>query len=222
MVDKVKPLKIETATDGTEMNMLPTETDPATDYVSAKGVALENDDNTRVEKNVSGEVQFVDSDGTRSTKQLRTASENIYDNTNSGFTAVTVQDAIDEGDDFAKNDVVFTIVLTHNGTVSNNTFIGYSSLIPGDSTPIVIPKKSRLQGFAWSNSNSGADYTLELRKNGTGVTPFFSVSKVNTQFFVQNDINEDFETADEFYMKYIDNGTNASDATVLLFLNVRT
>lgn len=49
-VDKVKPLKIEESTDGTENNLFPTETDPSEDYLAAKGVALENLDTFRLEK----------------------------------------------------------------------------------------------------------------------------------------------------------------------------
>ena len=60
MVDKVKPLKLEnSATGGTENNVFPTETDPTEDYVSAKGIALENSDNTTI-RGDAGVMKFKD------------------------------------------------------------------------------------------------------------------------------------------------------------------
>ena len=51
MVDKVKPLGLENSSlGGTENVPLPTELDPAEDYLAAKGIALENLDTFRVEK----------------------------------------------------------------------------------------------------------------------------------------------------------------------------
>lgn len=44
MIDKIKPLKIETAIDGTQTDPFPTEANPAQDYVAAKGVSFENSD----------------------------------------------------------------------------------------------------------------------------------------------------------------------------------
>ena len=49
-VDRVKPLKMENATDGTEVDLRPTETDPAEDYLAAKGIAFENLNTFLVEK----------------------------------------------------------------------------------------------------------------------------------------------------------------------------
>lgn len=63
MVDKVKPLKIEEATGGTEINLFPTEADPTEDYVSVKGVALEASDNTTIHGD-SGVMKFKDSEET--------------------------------------------------------------------------------------------------------------------------------------------------------------
>lgn len=41
-IDKVRPLKIEESTSGTEVDLGPTETNPAEDYLAAKGIAFEN------------------------------------------------------------------------------------------------------------------------------------------------------------------------------------
>ncbi len=49
-VDKVKPLKIETATGGTETDPFPHEVDPSEDYLATKGIAFENLDTHLAEK----------------------------------------------------------------------------------------------------------------------------------------------------------------------------
>lgn len=151
------------------------------------------------------------------------ASSVPFDNDTAQFSSnpENVQEAIEasgEGVQTALDTPRYTILLQHNGTVSNNTFIGYDSLIPGDSTPVIIPIYSQILEFTFSNSNSGADYTLEFRKNGTGVATFYSVSKTNTQFFTDSTIDTIFNAGDQIYIKYIDNGTNASDAVILLTL----
>lgn len=61
-VDKVKPLKFEDASSGSEMDFLPTETDPTEDYISAKGLAFENTDTFLGEK-IGGICQFKIPDG---------------------------------------------------------------------------------------------------------------------------------------------------------------
>ena len=51
MVDKVKPLKLESsATGGTENDMFPTEVNPAEDYVSGKGFTFEHSDDYLLDK----------------------------------------------------------------------------------------------------------------------------------------------------------------------------
>ena len=130
----------------------------------------------------------------------------------------TVQEAIGSGVSTALNTPRFSIPLIYNGTVSNNEFIGYSNLLPGDATPIVIPIDSFLEEYTFSNNKTTADFTIELRRNGTTATVFNSVSKVNTQQFVETGINQVFDQGDNIYVKYIDDGTNAQDVTILLIL----
>jgi len=61
MVDKVKPLKIESpSTGGTQDDMFPTETNPSQDYVAAKGIAFEGSDTRLVGTDGSGNIEFQD------------------------------------------------------------------------------------------------------------------------------------------------------------------
>jgi hypothetical protein len=60
MVDKVKPLKYEDTTLGSQMDEYPTETDPNEDYITAKGYTFEAKDATRIDTDISDEMQFQD------------------------------------------------------------------------------------------------------------------------------------------------------------------
>lgn len=136
----------------------------------------------------------------------------------SNLESENVQDAIEEAYWSAPGSIArFTLTLMHNGTVGNGTFFGYSDLISGDDTPVVLPRKSQFTEFTFSNNRSNADYTLEFRKNTLTGTPFLSVSKTNTQFFYEDGLTELFNPGDQIYVKYVDNGKNARDVSIVLF-----
>ena len=154
---------------------------------------------------------------------LGDADDVFFDNSDSDFTSSNAEDAIKEAGtlaDAALNTPRYSIVLQHNSTVSNNTFLGYDSLIPGDSTPIVIPIKSILTEYAFSNQRSSADFTIELRKNSTSAAPFDSESRTNSKTYVKSGLNQSFNIGDTVFIKYIDQGTNASDVVILLLFKV--
>ncbi len=110
------------------------------------------------------------------------------------------------------------MLLQHNGTVGNNTWLGYSSLIPGDDSPVIMPRNCQMTEFTFSNKNSGADYTLEFYKNGmTSSEKFLTIAKTNTQYFFQNGLTYTFNAGDLIFVKYIDNGNNASDAVAVMY-----
>lgn len=139
-----------------------------------------------------------------------------FDPTGSTLISDNTEDAIKELDTAAQLPV-FTIMLQHNGSVGNNTFLGYNELIPGNATPVIIPKDSEFVGFTFSNAQTTADFTLEFRKNGTGVATFHTSVKTNTQFYSENlGTPQSFTAGDKIYVKYIDQGDNASDAAVVL------
>lgn len=140
-----------------------------------------------------------------------------FDNSTNGYVADNVQEAIEEGVSTALDTPVYTIVLTWNGTISNGEFYGYSNLLPGDDTPITIPIDCEFVAFSWSNRKSGADYTLDFRKNSTGATVFLSESRTNTQnFSFELTTPEPFSAGDEIYIEHGDDGTNASDVGLVL------
>ena len=135
---------------------------------------------------------------------------------------------VDDGDPFVAFDDVaeaafaarYTLTFQHNGTVGNGTFYGYSNLLPGDATPVLIPVDSILKGYSFSNRNAGADYTLTFRKNTTVGAGFYTISQTNTQFFTATIPDESFNAGDQIYIQHGDDGTNTVDAAIVIFLQV--
>jgi hypothetical protein len=109
------------------------------------------------------------------------------------------------------------LIFTHNGVVNNNTFLGRASNLSGLSAPFVIPKNGSLLEITFSNSVN-ADFTLEFRLNATTGTPFYTISKTATKFFVQSGLNFPVVAGDLLYVKYIDNGTNASNLAMEVWI----
>ncbi len=127
-----------------------------------------------------------------------------------------VQEALESIDELV-SPLVVPITLAYNGSLSNNEFIGYTNLIPGDDTPIISPITGLFTGFTWSNRNSNADFALEFRKNTTGGAAFFTWSVDNTQTASVDLVTpEAFTAGDEIYVKYIDEGQNGTDAVIVL------
>jgi hypothetical protein len=97
MVDKIKPLKLEDPSKGTELDLYPTETDPAEDYLAAKGLSIECEDTTLIDKAADGSIQFTDANsGVKKVAQLHDADEEDFDPTGTDLTSTKTGPAIRE------------------------------------------------------------------------------------------------------------------------------
>lgn len=147
---------------------------------------------------------------------MQVASSTPFDNDTNGFTADDTQSAIEELLDLAAP-LRVPISLVYNGTLSNGDWIGYSNLLPGDATPVISPITGAFVGFTFSNNDASADFALEFRKNTTGGTPFFTWSVDNTQSAaITLPTPQTFAAGDQIFVKYVDEGSNARDAVVVL------
>ena len=184
MVDKVKPLKIEDATSGTEMDYAPVEADPSEDYLAGKGLALENNDNLLVDAD-SGEIQFTDTvSGTKKVSDLLDAEQEDFDPTGTVLTSTKTGpaireiaaggipiDALTEFEAFSDDPQEST---TSNGWVTKNNY-PYTTDVKtaGDyvvdfSAQIGQSDKEKTVGFRvqWREGTSGTWITLADARNG--------------------------------------------------------
>lgn len=135
MVDKVKPLKIEESTNGTGINFGPKEADPNEDFISVKGIALENSDDTII-RGDSGVMKFKDSDVT---------------------TEVTLEDLLNGGTGASPG-----FSFGRNGNVSSGTWLRRPGNVPSNRAGVTIPVSNPvIREVSCSNRNIDS-YTLEI------------------------------------------------------------
>lgn len=133
MVDKVRPLKIEEAGAGTDIDMMPKETDPTEDYISSKGLAIEESDSLLVDAD-AGEIQFTDTiNGTKKVSDLLDAEQEDFDPTGTDLvstkTGPAIRELFNSGGNSASAGVIFgrssntsaTTWLQNEGVPSNKT-----------------------------------------------------------------------------------------------------
>lgn len=223
MADKVKPLKIEnTATGGGQIDPFPVETNPSQDYLASKGIALENNDNRLIDLDGSGNIQFKDAIETIAVtvRQLRTALNNIFSNSGNGFVATNVQAAIEEARDSAVGKARFGMAFVHNGSVGNNTWLGFSELVPSNTTPLIVPVNCKLTELAFSFAGANVDGVLLIYKNGI-VNPLnviYSNTFTNqTSFKLMSGLNLTLNAGDQLRAQWQDTGDNPNDVALQWF-----
>ena len=136
MVDKVKPLKVESSALGTEEDSFPTETNPQEDYLAAKGLSFEALDTHLAEKvgnvlkftipdhrvdatyNSQGEVTLLEYFKT-SDDSLFMAKEMTY---SSGFLSTEVIKI------FASDETTILRTITHTYTYSGDSLSSVASV----------------------------------------------------------------------------------------------
>lgn len=222
MVDKVKPLKLET---GGDFDYLPTEADPAEDYLTGFGFAFKNSDSLLIDINGSERMRFKDSVDDITLRQLRTATDNIFSPV-SGFVSTNVQNAIVEARDTASGKVRYSIQLIMNGTVGAGARIAYSELLPN--SPVIIPKNSILREITFSNNSATTDAQFDIYRRVTpattnaitGATFLQSWSFTNQLSSVLSGLNYTFNVGEEILIRLTDTGDNPNDLAMCVFFEV--
>ena len=163
---------------------------------------------------------------------LGDAEDIVFDNTSNTFVAETVQEAIEEiADTLIPNLTRFGITTTFNSTVSSNQWLGYSELLPGNTTPIIIPKKCKLQEitFSWTSVISivggivtitgTVDGRFDLYKNGTAAGNIvYQKTFANAGAGgIGSSINISLNAGDFIIGRWVDSGDNPSDAAICYF-----
>ena len=203
MVDKIKPLKIESAsTGGTEDDMFPHESDPTEDYLAAKGVAFENLDTTRIYGD-SGTLMFQD---------------------NIETTPVTLED-LRSGQGTAVGRL-FDRRFFNGGATANKWLTQFFTSTPTDQVPVFIPFDFECYGVTFGNKNTNVYCDVEIYKNGI-VNPtnlIFTLEVRGYQFFrnttTSNHFSGNVGNTLAIYVKQVAGGNNAADTFVDLFFRI--
>jgi hypothetical protein len=149
------------------------------------------------------------------------ASSVPFDNATNGFVATDTQAAIEEVKTYGEGFPRAGLALIANGTVSNNQWISYSELLPN--TPVgPWAVNTKLHEISWSNTNTNVAFSLEFYKNGVTAGDLFytmAVTSPNTGYGYISGLSYTFNAGDYIRIKYIDQGTNASDFALVLWIS---
>lgn len=163
--------------------------------------------------------------------QFDSAEKISFNNASNGFESENAQAAIEEARQTATSLSRFGITTTFNSTVGNNQWLGYSELLPGNTTPIIIPRNCKLKEitFSWSSTitillglvtlSSDVDGTFNLYKNGTssGDIIWSKVFSNASGGAVSPNIDINLNAGDFIIGRWVDQGSNPSDMAICYF-----
>ena len=142
------------------------------------------------------------------------------------FATTNVQDAIIEARESSLGAARVTIVTTFNGNVSNNQWLGYSELMPGNEVPIRIPWNCVLKEISVSYRNSFliviplgelVDGVLNIYKNGTAAGDIIYQNTFTNQAGgkIISGLSLTFAAGDLLRGRWTDSGDNPSDMAIV-------
>lgn len=177
MIDKVRPLKIEKAGDGTEIDPFPTETDPSEDYLASKGIALENSDATIIYGD-SGVMKFKDTQKTtaHSLDNLLDAEYEDFDPTGTSLTSTKTGPAIRELAAGGGTGASPGFSFGRSGNVTSGSYLNNES-VPSNVTgrPVDLDS-SKITQISVSNELSNTFEIVIEEHDGTTYTELCTIS----------------------------------------------
>lgn len=141
-----------------------------------------------------------------------------FDNSTNGFVSTNVQAAIEEAKQNAEGFPRAGKAGTYNSTVSNNQWLGPNELL--SNTPFMVaPVKTKINEITWSNQNTNVDFRIQFRLNSRTGTILYTleVNSPNSGYGYVSGVDFTLEAGDSLHAQYLDDGTNLSDAELVLW-----
>lgn len=152
MVDRVKPLKLESTPDGSVTDMYPVESNPAQDYFACKGISFEASNDRLLDLSAGGEVQYKD------------AVQTSYKTLNSIFAAIIFG-----------NNYTYSESIAETSTTSNAVWSTKISMVTAS-----LPVGTYLVNFAYIARRSSANTEYNVRVMD-GATTLISTTETYTR-----------------------------------------
>jgi hypothetical protein len=137
----------------------------------------------------------------------------------SGIESTDVQNAIEEVVGIVTSKARFAMVFCHNSTVGNNNWLGFSELVPSNTTPLIIPVASQLKEIAFSYNGLSVDGQMKIYKNGLlpGNVIYTMTLTNQNNFILVSGLNILLAQGDRISAQWVDTGQNPSDAALQFF-----
>lgn len=143
-----------------------------------------------------------------------------FDNDTNGFTSDEVQSAIEEAKQNAEGFPRSSIRGVYNGTVANNNFLGPTELLPNTAF-CVFPVNSKINEITWANQTTNVQFRVQFRSVSKTGTIFYTltVTSPNAGYGYVDGLNFTFSAGTSIWAQYLDDGTNASDMSLDLWIS---
>lgn len=157
---------------------------------------------------------------TRRDEFIQVAETVPFDNETNGFISEDVQAAIEEAKQNAEGFPRAGIRSTYNGTVTGNSWLGPSELLPNTAL-LISPVTLKLQELTWANPTLNVQFRIQFR-TGSKTGPIFytlTVTSPNPGYGVTTGLTQVFTAGTTVWAQYLDDGTNASDLDLILWVS---
>ncbi len=227
MADKVRPLKLESSsTGGTQNDLLPTDTDPTSDYLSCKGIAFDGSDSTLLNV-VSGNMTFTAGGGNFTTTASATNTLIVQNTSNSATTQQASLQALVGGS--SAGDAWLLVGLTGSSQFSfgvDNSDSDKLKIVAGanPSAATGILEITTSGGVVWNEGGAAQSFRVESDTNagmffvdgvnnrvGIGTSsPTVAFNVEGVSVFNDTGVDVDFrvESLDNEHMFFVDGGSN--------------
>lgn len=148
------------------------------------------------------------------------ASSTPFDSSINGFTSTNVQAAIEEAKQNAEGFPRAGLRSSYNGTVGGNSWLGPNELL--SNTPLLVcPVTLKLNEITWSNQNTNVQFRIQFRLNSRTGTIFYTltVTSPNSGSGYVTGVNYTLSPGDTIHAQYLDDGTNAADMDLILWVS---
>ena len=134
------------------------------------------------------------------------------------FQSENTRDGIIEARSTAPGKARASVILLHNGTLSNGFWHGYSELIPSNTTPIIIPWNCTFKEYTFAANRNSMDGRMDFYLNGTDASDIIYSIQFNNVDTILSDFPEiDFNAGDLLRLRWVDQGQNPRDVSSVLF-----
>lgn len=148
------------------------------------------------------------------------AAQIPFDNSTNGFLSEETQAAIEEAKQNAEGFPRAGLRSTYNGTVNNKSWLGPSEQLPN--TPLLVaPVALKINEITWANPNTNTQFRIEFRLNSRTGTIFYTLTATSPNpgsGFAQG-VDFSINPGETIHAQYLDNGNNASDLDLILWVS---